>query len=271
MDSLGPQVTDFEVARDFLSESENLTPLIDLARLHHARSLAVLAQRFADSRKMPNSAEAEAMIQERWDSTHDYHDCGAKITVLPSELLFTLGAVPVFDNKTWGPLESVDARFMMPLAPRVVIIGAMGLPPQQVRVGGLYGIVPNRGGRRAEVHGRVIAELNFGFWRYLCEPPYLTSLWVPAVASAFPLHPSTLHPEQVRVDVADRMQRLHFLRNRVAHHEPIHRRDLSRDHGQLLELVGWMCSESRYWVAATSRTPEVIAARPEVANGEAGR
>ncbi|WP_420609855.1 hypothetical protein [Candidatus Poriferisodalis sp.] len=81
MDSLGPQVTDFEVARDFLSESENLTPLIDLARLHYARSLAVLAQRFADSRKMPNSAEAEAMIQERWDSTHDYRDCGAKITV----------------------------------------------------------------------------------------------------------------------------------------------------------------------------------------------
>ncbi|WP_419839149.1 hypothetical protein [Candidatus Poriferisodalis sp.] len=128
-----------------------------------------------------------------------------------------------------------------------------------------------RRGRRAEVRGRVIAELNFGFWRYLCEPPYLTSLWVPAVASAFPLHPSARHPEQVRADVADRMQRLHFLRNRIAHHEPIHRRDLSRDHGQLLELVGWMCSESRYWIAATSRTPQVIAARPEVANGEAGR
>ena len=35
-----------------------------------------------------------------------------------------------------------------------------------------------------------IAELNFGFWRYLRKPPYLTSLWVPAVASAFPLHPT---------------------------------------------------------------------------------
>ncbi len=119
-----------------------------------------------------------------------------------------------------------------------------------------------RGGRRAEVHDRVIAELNFGFWRYLCEPPYLTSLWVPAVASAFPLHPSARYPEQVRADVADRMQRLHFLRNRIAHHEPIHRRDLSRDHEQLLELVGWMCSDSRAWIAATSWTPRTIAARP---------
>ena len=119
-----------------------------------------------------------------------------------------------------------------------------------------------RGGRRAEEHGRVIAELNFGFWRYLCEPPYLTSLWVPAVASAFPLHPAAQRPERVRADVADRMQRLHFLRNRIAHHEPIHRRDLTRDHEQLLELADWMCPHSRAWIAATSQTPRVLAARP---------
>ena len=119
-----------------------------------------------------------------------------------------------------------------------------------------------RGGRRAEVHDQVIAELNFGFWRYLCEPSYLTSLWVPAIGSAFPLHPAARNPETVRADVADRMQRLHFLRNRIAQHEPIHRRDLSRDHERLLELVGWMCLDSRTWVATTSRTPAVIAARP---------
>ena len=119
-----------------------------------------------------------------------------------------------------------------------------------------------RGGRRSEVHGKVIAELSFGFWRYLCKPPYLTSLWVPAVASAFPMHPAARDPRQVRIDVADRMQRLHFLRNRIAHHESIHRRDLSRDHERLVELVGWICSDSRAWIAATSRTPAVIAARP---------
>lgn len=134
MNSLGPQVTDYEAARDFLSEPENLKPLIDLARLHHARSLAVPAQRFANSREPPSSAESEAMIQERWDSTHDYHDCGAVLTVLPSDLPITLGAVPVFDTKTWGPRESVAARFMMPLAPRVVINGAMQLPPTQVEI-----------------------------------------------------------------------------------------------------------------------------------------
>lgn len=41
----------------------------------------------------------------------------------------------------------------------------------------------SRGGPR-EIHGKVIAELSFGFWRFLCTRPYLTSLWVPALAAA---------------------------------------------------------------------------------------
>lgn len=119
-----------------------------------------------------------------------------------------------------------------------------------------------RGGALPEVHGKVIAELSFGFWRYLCKPPYLTSLWVPALAAAFSLHPSAGDPRQIRDEVEDRMQRLHFLRNRIAHHEPIHRRNLSRDHAHLLELAGWICSDCRTWIATNSRTLTVVAARP---------
>ena len=134
MNSLGPQETDYDAAQEFLSEPENLEPLVDLARLHHARSLAVPAQQFVNSRGTAESAEMEAKIQERWDSTSDYHDYGFVITVLQFGLPFSLGAAPVFDIKTWGPRESVDARFRMHLAPRVVITSDMGLPPKQVRV-----------------------------------------------------------------------------------------------------------------------------------------
>ena len=119
-----------------------------------------------------------------------------------------------------------------------------------------------RYGKDEEIHGKVVAELNFGFWRYLCERPYLTSLWVPAVGSAFPMHPEASNPRQIRTDAADRMQRLHFLRNRIAHHEPIHQRNLSRDHAHVLEIVSWICSDCRTWIATTSRTPAVLAARP---------
>ncbi len=118
-----------------------------------------------------------------------------------------------------------------------------------------------RGGRR-ETHGQVIAELNFGFWRYLCTPPYQTSLWVPALVGAFPGHPGAGDPRRVRADVDDRMKHLHHLRNRIAHHEPIHERDLVVDHSEILEVVGWICADSRAWVESATRTPTVLGSRP---------
>jgi hypothetical protein len=111
------------------------------------------------------------------------------------------------------------------------------------------------------VHGRVIAELTFGFWRYLCAPTYLTSLWAPALAGAFPAHPGP-NARVVRRDVEREVQRLHFLRNRIAHHEPIHRRDLGRDLRAVLRVAGWMSADAAAWIAARSRTPEVLDARP---------
>ena len=126
--SLDSGTADFEATRDFLSESSNMDSLIDLARLHYARSLPVPARQLMNSNGMADSAEAEAMIQERWESTADYHDHGAVITVLPEGSPYILGAVPVFDTQTWGPRDSVDARFMMPLTPRVMISGVAGLP-----------------------------------------------------------------------------------------------------------------------------------------------
>ncbi len=115
---------------------------------------------------------------------------------------------------------------------------------------------------RAETHGRVVAELSFGFWRFLCTPNYLTSLWVPVLAAAFPCHPDAGDPRRVRAAVDDRIQRLHFLRNRIAHHEPIHHRNLGHDHDALLDVVDWICADSHQWVKSVTRTPSVINDRP---------
>lgn len=117
--------------------------------------------------------------------------------------------------------------------------------------------------RGPEVHGKVIAELNFGFWRYLCARSYLTTLWVPALNRAFPGHPEATDARLVREQVEDRLQRLLFLRNRIAHHEPVHQRNLRRDLAALLEVAGWMSDDGRRWIAARSRSAAQIRARPD--------
>ena len=118
-----------------------------------------------------------------------------------------------------------------------------------------------RNWQQPEVHGKVVAELSFGFWRYLCHNTYLTSMWVPALSAAFPLHRSSSDPFRVRRDVAPLVQGLNFLRNRIAHHEPIHRRNLTADHDNLLRITGWICEHCHQWLSSSSRTPLVIASR----------
>ncbi|MFT3798902.1 hypothetical protein [Microbacterium sp.] len=116
-------------------------------------------------------------------------------------------------------------------------------------------------GRRPEVHGRVVAELTLGFWRYLAEARYLTSLWVPAVHLAFPFGDSNLRQRQR--DVAFRLQQLNFVRNRAAHHEPIHQRDLLKDNALAMELAGWVSPAAARWAMKVSTVPMIVAERPQ--------
>lgn len=55
-----------------------------------------------------------------------------------------------------------------------------------------------RSRRGEEVHGKVIAELSLGFWRYLVESRYFTALWVPATHAAFPTAPTTSGDDSAR-------------------------------------------------------------------------
>lgn len=60
--------------------------------------------------------------------------------------------------------------------------------------------------------GKVIAQLSFGFWRYLSTSAHEKALWVPFLHRAFV-------PGTNRADVDKVLDRLHRLRNRIAHHE----------------------------------------------------
>jgi hypothetical protein len=55
------------------------------------------------------------------------------------------------------------------------------------------------------------------------------------------------------------MRDLHVLRNRIAHHEPIHNRPLGELHAVALTTAGWICPTTRGWIAARSRVPALLA------------
>ncbi|MFH5209525.1 hypothetical protein ACHIPZ_15175 [Antrihabitans sp. NCIMB 15449] len=112
----------------------------------------------------------------------------------------------------------------------------------------------------AEIHGKVIAELSFGFWRYLAGSRYLTSLWIPALRYSFPEG----HPDigRRRKDVERRLQRLAFVRNRAAHHEPIHQRKLIDDVADAVALAAWVSPDAAAWIQAKEPVTGIYLRKP---------
>ena len=106
-------------------------------------------------------------------------------------------------------------------------------------------------------HGKVIAELSFGFWRYLTSRRYQATAW-PALLDAF----SQAQHFPPRAGIERSMRRMNELRNRIAHHEPLFARDLEADHATMLEFVGWISRDARDWVSGFSRVGAVLLQRP---------
>lgn len=107
---------------------------------------------------------------------------------------------------------------------------------------------------KPETPGRIVAELNFGFWRYLLASHYERSLWLPTLRYLF--------RNLSRRHVYSRLTQLNELRNRIAHHEPIYSQPLPQRHVELLEVLQWLNLPYRQWVEGNSRVKQVLAERP---------
>ncbi len=103
--------------------------------------------------------------------------------------------------------------------------------------------------------GKVVAELMFGFWRYMSTKAHDQRLWIPLLHKAFV-------PGTARPDVDRPIGRLHQLRNRVAHHEPLLAQDLTARHDDILAVAGLIAPELRSYIGDVSPCPALIATRP---------
>jgi|LSQX01.2.fsa_nt_gb hypothetical protein len=110
--------------------------------------------------------------------------------------------------------------------------------------------------------GHVIAELNLGFWTALLANRYHQRLWERGLADAFPMLKGK------RRELHRKVESLRKLRNRIAHHEPIHARNLSRDHADLLSVIGAISPEVVRWVELNSRVRGVVSDRDAIVAGE---
>lgn len=105
--------------------------------------------------------------------------------------------------------------------------------------------------------GKVVAELSFGFWRFLLARRYTAKLW-PAIRPGFPYLGGA-----DRLLLEEPITRLHKLRNRVAHHEPLIAEPLADRFADLLGVVGAVDPLLRVWIDESSTLLQTLARRPE--------
>ncbi|MEU8085727.1 hypothetical protein AB0B57_19195 [Micromonospora sp. NPDC049101] len=98
----------------------------------------------------------------------------------------------------------------------------------------------------------LVAKLTFGFWVSLVSQTYDRTLWVPALYRAFP------HYRGRRDALHAELKEVLRLRNRVMHHEPIHRRDLKADHAKIYRLFGHMSSDLAASVRLVDQVPHAL-------------
>jgi len=106
---------------------------------------------------------------------------------------------------------------------------------------------------KPETPGRIVAELEFGFWTSLLATRYNDILWSRRglLKHAFLYMPKGLRH---RHRLAGRFSDIRKLRNRVFHHEPIwYHTDLSAKHDNILEAMDWLNPVLRELTGFTDR------------------
>ena len=99
--------------------------------------------------------------------------------------------------------------------------------------------------------GDVVASLKFAFWVSLVGRHYDSTLWRQLLHRGF-----RVGGGRRRSDVHGRFNALRRFRNRIAHHEPIYARAMQM-HGEVIEAIGWMCTDTQQWAQHQSRFHDV--------------
>lgn len=106
---------------------------------------------------------------------------------------------------------------------------------------------------------QLVASLSFGFWVNLLDSYYNIEIWSKELDNCFPNLPSvTQKREQLKTRAAKTVD----LRNRVFHHEPIHKLDVSLEYSQVMQLLSWLCPQKRAWIKKHCNVPKLMREKP---------
>lgn len=102
----------------------------------------------------------------------------------------------------------------------------------------------------------VVAALSFDFWSNLFRPEYDRPIWQSGIKKLL------INSEHTRATFSKIIIEINRLRNRIAHHEPIHHMDVSGVHSKILTSISLMNVETGSWVKHFSTVNQTLRTKP---------
>lgn len=106
----------------------------------------------------------------------------------------------------------------------------------------------------------IVSGLSFDFWSNLFRPEYHSIFWQKLLPLMLPLGNIS------RQKIQSRARDINFFRNRIAHHEPIHHRDIVKIHDDIIEMISWFCFDTSDWVRYHSTLNTIMRTSPNATN-----
>lgn len=101
--------------------------------------------------------------------------------------------------------------------------------------------------------GKVIANLNFGFWTNLCSKWYSSNIWNKGCCfrGVFVNYPNKVN--QIGI-IATKLRAIRYLRNRIFHYEPIFKKphNTLRMYNEIMEMISYLPSDNANILQDTS-------------------
>lgn len=105
--------------------------------------------------------------------------------------------------------------------------------------------------------GKMVAELNFGFWVKMLLPRHKNVFWIDFNRSFTDL-PVTITYE----NLFSRCNTVCDFRNRIFHHEPIFSSNITVHYQEIMELIKWLSPAKAIWIKDYCRAMTVLRNKP---------
>lgn len=110
--------------------------------------------------------------------------------------------------------------------------------------------------------GKVIPELKFVFWQTMFTSRFDDRIWTPHLRVVMPHVNAHKSVSDLRGLIYGELDQLRKLRNRIAHHEPIFKRNLHDDFHKIHELIRQRCPITAAWMSQHQQVTGLIQAKP---------